>query len=226
MKSQNRKKYFLKTSNQFGWGIDCQLPQYKIQELLPLIEGKKILDIGCGSGEFVDILSKKKFISTGIDITPEFIKHAQKKFQGNFLIADASKLPFKNKEFDTVFIRNVLEHIKNDKQALKEAVRVGKKIIIIVPQKTPDILKNRGLIFSHYQDKSHLRNYTPITLKKLILNSNGKLIKIIPLEKLPNKSIFFELFQAPKIIKKIITKIFFIFFKEQNFYLELLAIIK
>ena len=209
------KNYFLKIT-----------PDYKIKELLPLIQGQKILDIGCGSGHFVDTLIKNNYLAVGIDIIPEFIELAQKKYQGKFLTADACKLPFKNKEFNTVFIRNVLEHIKDDKKALKEALRVGEKIIVIVPHTTPKELKIRGLIFSHYQDKSHLRTYTPKSLKKSIKNANGQLIKTIFIEKLPSISIFYELFTAPKILKKIITKIFFTLFKEKHYYLELLAIIK
>lgn len=220
------KDYLLKNSSRFGWGIQQKTPEYKINELLSLIKGKKILDIGCGSGHFVDVLSKKNFDATGIDLIDEFIEYATKKYQGKFLTTNALKLPFKNKEFDTVFLRNVLEHISDDKKVLKEAIRVGKKIIVIVPQKSPNSLKIRGLIFSHYQDKSHLRNYTKKTLANLVKKTNSKLVKITITEKLPNKSIFFELFNAPAIIKKIITKIFFMIFKEKEFYLELLAIIK
>lgn len=221
------KDYLLKNSNSFGWGINHLTPEYKVKELLSLIEGKKILDIGCSSGHFVNTLSQKGFKVTGIDIVHEFIKFAQKNYSGNFLNLDITqKLPFKNKEFDTIFIRNVLEHIKDDKKALIEAIRIGKRVIVIVPHKTAKKIKSKGLIFSHYQDKSHLRNYTKKTLKKLVADCNSKLIKFIYLEKLPNKSIFFELFQAPKIIKKIIIKIFFCFFKEKKYYLELLAIIK
>lgn len=218
--------YYQNNSNKFGWGINKEISDYKINEILPHISGKKVLDIGCGPGHLVDILSKKGFDSFGIDSTPSFINYAQKNKKGSFKIGNANKTTFKSKEFDTVILKSVLEHLKDDQLALKEALRIGKKIIIIVPQKTNLKLQKRGLIYSHYQDKSHLRNYTQKSLTNLINSCNAKLIKLIPIEPLPIKSIFFELFVAPKLLKRIITKIFFSVFKQEKYYLEFLAIIK
>lgn len=218
--------YYQNNSNKFGWGTNNKISNYKINEIIPYISGKKILDIGCGPGHLVDILSKKGFNSFGIDSTPSFISYAKKNKKGNFQIGNANKTSFKAKEFDTVILKSVLEHLKDDNLALKEALRIGKKVIIIVPRKTSLKLKKRGLIYSHYQDKSHLRNYTKKSLTNLINSSNGKLIKLIPIEPLPIKSIFFELFIAPKLLKRIITKIFFLIFKQEKYYLEFLAIIK
>ncbi|MDD2482652.1 MAG: class I SAM-dependent methyltransferase [Candidatus Shapirobacteria bacterium] len=218
--------YYKNNSNKFGWGTDTKIPDYKINEIIPYISGKKIIDIGCGPGHLVDILSKKGFDSFGIDSVPSFIDYAKKNKKGNFQIGDANKTNFKSKEFDTVILKSVLEHLKDDQSTLKEALRIGKKIIVIVPQKTSSKLKKRGLIYSHYQDKSHLRNYSKRSLTKLINISGGKLIKLISIEPLPIKSIFFELFTAPKFLKRIIIKIFFLFFKQKKYYLELLAIIK
>jgi len=218
--------YYKNNSDNFGWGINNQIPEYKIKEIIPHISGKKILDIGCGPGHFVDILSKQGFNAFGIDPVSEFIQYAQKNKKGNYQIGDATKTSFKSKEFDTVILKSVLEHLEDDKKALKEALRIGKKVIFIVPQVTPLSLKRRGLVYSHYQDKSHLRNYTQKSVKELVKKSKGKLIKLIPIEPLPIMSIFLELFSAPLLLKRIITKLFFLIFKQKNYYLELLVIIR
>ena len=216
----------LKLADDFGWGINTNLQQYKINELLPLVEGNNILDIGCGPGYFVDALTQKGFNATGIDIESKFIKFAKNNLSGNFLFANALKLPFKDKQFNTVFIRNVLEHIDNDLLAIKEALRVGNRVVVIVPHKTPDNLTKRGVHFIHYQDHSHLRNYTHKSLSELINTAEAEIIKLSYTERLPAKSLFVELFQAPAIIKRIIAKLFFIIFKEADYHEEILAIIK
>lgn len=198
----------------------------KIDELLPLVTGNKILDIGCGPGTFVNILTTRGFEAVGIDITPKFIVFARKNYQGKFLMADATKLPFESKSFDTVFVRSVLEHLDNDIKALKEALRVGNKVIIIVPQLTPPALKKRGLIFSHYQDQSHVRYYTPKTINELVSSCQANLISIQNSEPLPNKSIVYELLSGFSFIKRIVIKILFILFPANKYYLELIAIIK
>jgi len=52
---------------------------------------------------------------------------------GNNIIADAHNLPFKDKSFDYAILAEVLEHVKNPKQVLKEAERVSKIVIGTVP---------------------------------------------------------------------------------------------
>lgn len=193
------------------------MKKYKINELLPTIKGQKILDIGCGSGDWVDYLNHHGYSATGIDISPK---------QNHIIKADAQKLPFKLKQFDTAFMNSVLEHIKNDSLAIREALRVAHRLVLVVPQPTPTVLEKRGLIFRHYLDKTHLRTYTPTALKKLITQSNGKLISLKPTERLPAISVFYELFSAHPLIKRLVTRIFFWIFPQTNYYLELLAIIE
>lgn len=219
------KAYLTKQANDFGWGPIHSIPQYKINELLPYVSGNKILDIGCGSGAFVDTLAKRGFDVVGIDITPKFIVFARKNFQGRFLVGDAYDLPFETKSFDTVFIRSVLEHLDNDLRALREAVRVGNKVVVVVPHTTPASLLKRGLIFSHYQDQTHLRTYTVKSLQELINQTKSKLVEINYSEALPNKSIVYELLSGFSWLKRIAIKILFLFFKPAKYNLELIAII-
>ncbi len=220
------KNYYQTNSDKFGWGPNSTLAQYKVNEISSLLSGKKILDVGCGPGHLVNQLCLTGYNSTGLDITESFIRFAKKNYQGHYIIGDANELPFSNQEFDTVLVRNVLEHMTDDKKVLRECLRVGKRVIIVVPNRTSRKLLKRGLIFSHYQDKTHLRNYTRQSLRKLISISNGKIISIKKSEYLPNKSIVFELLSGNNIIKRIFIKLLFIIFQPKKYNLELIAIIK
>lgn len=199
--------------------LSPSMRKYKINELLPTILGKKILDVGCGNGYWVNYLNHHGYSATGVDIS---LKHSSP----HLLLADAQKLPFKLKQFDTAFMISVLEHIKNDSLAIQEALRVAHRLVLIVPQPSPAKIQKRGLIYKHYLDKTHLHTYTPKSLKKLIRQSNAKLIELKQVERLPSISLFYELFSAPHLIKRLVTRIFFWIFPETNFYLELLAIIE
>lgn len=50
------------------------------------------------------------------------------------VIAKGEKLPFKNKSFDFIICRQVIEHSKNPFQFIKEIQRVGRRGIIICPR--------------------------------------------------------------------------------------------
>lgn len=126
-------------------------------------------------------------------------------------------MPFENHEFDTVILFDVLEH-GDDIKILKEAKRVCKsKILIIIPRKVDSQLEQSGVIFRHYIDKSHLREYEERDIKDLGQKTNLKLSNLQEVHPLYNETIFLSLFDGPQILKKILRKITF-FILPKSFY--------
>lgn len=89
-------------------------------------ENNKIIDVGCGTGEFSVFFDPKNY--TGIDVEIAYIEYAKKNYQGEFLAVDATKLPFADQSFDTAVILGVLHHLPDDKcvQIFNEMKRVLK----------------------------------------------------------------------------------------------------
>lgn len=91
------------------------------------IQGKKILDLGCGPGIYADILYKKGAIIKGIDFSEELVKIAKEKVPGvDFCVGDAEKLPYNDKEFDIVFSALMMGHLASWDKVLSEVNRVLK----------------------------------------------------------------------------------------------------
>jgi len=87
-------------------------------------KGDKILDIGCGTGIALKEISKIRE-AYGIDISKESIKICnEKKLSCN--LYDGNVIPFKDSEFDLTGSINVLEHVDNTNNFLKECLRVTK----------------------------------------------------------------------------------------------------
>lgn len=89
-----------------------------------------ILDLGCGSGNACFHLAKRCKKIYGVDIKKNAIRFCQdiklKEKEKNcfFVHLTDSKLPFKDKTFDKVLLLDVIEHIDNPTNTLKEINRV------------------------------------------------------------------------------------------------------
>ncbi len=79
-----------------------------------------ILEIGCGVGmvsAMVRLMYMKNINLKATDVSPVFASGAKSMFGLDTYVAQANKLPFKDKEFDAIFMFDVLEHIHPDERA-------------------------------------------------------------------------------------------------------------
>lgn len=95
------------------------------------VNGKVILDIGCGSGWIEEmLLSRGAKRITGIDVAKDVIRKGKAKKLKNvkYMVASAIDLPFRKNSFDTIVTSEVIEHIpKNtEQQMFNEIERVLK----------------------------------------------------------------------------------------------------
>ncbi len=147
--------------------------------------GKKILDVGCANGDYIKILQDNGFNCTGIDINPEYIDKALEKGL-NAYVMRGDNLDFPDNSFDTILLFEVLEHVENPLEVLKELKRVAKKnILITVPNCTHfSELKRYNLTYEHMLEKDHINFFTKKDLKDL-LSKEFKYFKVVEEEPIP-----------------------------------------
>jgi SAM-dependent methyltransferase len=118
----------------WAFGQDRRLQM--IRQGAPL-EGKRILDVGCGLGFYVRRLRDFSEDVYGVDVDPANVAEASETLP-NIQVAPAENLPFANDFFDVVLSHEVLEHVDDDRQAVAEAIRVlkpGGRLVIFVPNR-------------------------------------------------------------------------------------------
>ncbi|GAF88545.1 unnamed protein product, partial [marine sediment metagenome] len=107
--------------------------------LLPQTLEVSILDVGVGTGILIEqVLPKNKSAHLfGVDISPEMVKKAKRKFKGknnvSIALGSASKLPHKDNSFEFVTCVNSFHHHPDSIQSLEEMKRVlkpGGKVIL------------------------------------------------------------------------------------------------
>lgn len=122
---------------------------------LSLIEKnpKKILELGTGSGEFMSVLKKRGYNVIGLDILPNKIL-LEKGY--DIRKCDLNEgLPFKKSSFDVVIGLEVLEHLYNPYEMMKEirrVLRAGGYAIISMPN-TASIFSRIGQLYEKRLDE-------------------------------------------------------------------------
>ena len=139
-----------------------QLCQY-LFERFNMKQGDKLLDVGCGRGDFAKGFKDLGIKVFGIDRekgNSEILKDIE------FKTAEIERdsFLFDSELFDFVFSKSVIEHLFEPEHFISECRRVlkpGARIIMM----TPD-WRSQMRIF--YNDPTHVRPYTPAGLRDLL----------------------------------------------------------
>lgn len=133
---------------------------------------RKILDIGCGSGQYLKFLQNKGFEVFGVDHSLEAVKMAAK----NRIIvvkASATKLPFKTASFDLVLAISLIEHLskRDAKKFISEVnmvLKPGGSFFLVTPNFASPLRLIQGKNWFGYSDPTHINFFTPASLSKTL----------------------------------------------------------
>jgi len=98
------------------------------EEAVKLSFGREVLDLCCGTGWCTQRISEVAKSVTGVDNDKDAIEFAEIKYGGKFLVMDALDLKFHNDTFDTVILREAIEHFSGQEthKLFEEITRVLK----------------------------------------------------------------------------------------------------
>ena len=104
-----------------------------IADLLP--NNTRVLDVGCGDGSLMNLLVKEKNIEVrGLELEKQNVQECIYKglpvIQGN---AETELFQFPDKSFDYVVLSQTLQAFYNPDKVLKELLRIGKSVVISIP---------------------------------------------------------------------------------------------
>lgn len=104
------------------WGSFAEPVQRKIIAEAGITTGTRVLDVGCGTGEFLALLVEAGAIPTGVDPAAGMVAVAKQ--HGTAVVGEAEKLPFDDSSFDVVTAVNAFQFADDPINALAEFARV------------------------------------------------------------------------------------------------------
>jgi SAM-dependent methyltransferase len=161
------------------------------------LENARVLDVGCGIGAYVEKFAALGARAFGVDVDAEKLVEARRDKNLLLLACSVSEtLPFPDDVFDAVLLHEVIEHVADDAQTIREAQRVcrrGGRVIVFAPNRLypfethgayfgkryvagnipligylPDVLRRRFA--------PHVRAYTARDLRALFAGLDGTLL--------------------------------------------------
>jgi len=101
------------------------------------LEGKRVLDVGCGIGTYIRRFRQYTDDVHGIEVEPERVAEASAELP-DIVCAVGEALPYPDDHFDLVFSNEVIEHVQDDRRTAQEMVRVtrpGGLIVLFAPNR-------------------------------------------------------------------------------------------
>ena len=131
----------------------------------------KILDVGCGRGELMHLLSSEGYDCSGIDFDEKCVKLSSRYGVVKRSDADSLDSAFKKEAFDIVIFSHILEHVSNQTEIIQKAKFVSKKYILIaVPNACSTTHFFQGLTkrIPAYVNKGHVVGWAPGHLRTFL----------------------------------------------------------
>ena len=139
----------------------------------------RVVDIGCGRGEFLELMKENHIPAVGVDTYEEFVDYCTEK--GFQAVRDDGIHYLKTVEnADGIFVGQVVEHLKTEQivdlcHTAYEKLKKGGRVIMETPNPTS------LAIYTHafYMDPSHVKPVHPLTLEYFLQKAGFHDIKIL-----------------------------------------------
>lgn len=133
---------------------------------LALPSDARILDAGCGSGRTLEELVDYGTVA-GVELSPDAAEVARRRGCGEVVIGSLEDLPWPSENFDLITCLDVIEHVPDDRGALRELRRVSKPggwLLATVPA-------YQALWSYHDVANHHYRRYERDTLRDAAMDA-------------------------------------------------------
>jgi O-antigen chain-terminating methyltransferase len=163
----------------------------RLQPYLPLIEGnaglpkdKPAIDLGCGRGEWLDLLSRHSFETVGVDLNPQFISDCASR---GHLMHDGNALQYlvscEDESSSIVSAFHLIEHLPN--RVLVDLVGQAFRVLapggmLIFESPNPENIAVSSDSF--YLDPTHIVPRHPLTMHFLVKRCGFSSVEILRLK--------------------------------------------
>ncbi len=172
--TQNKQKeleFFDNLASEQEYNVFTDAANQKIIEtilsLSNIQSGAQIIDLGCGSGIFTQLLDQRGFDCIGLDLSQKLLQIGKKQQKNiHFIQADVEALPFSDNSVETIVLSCLIHHLPNPQKLAAEVFRVlaprGQFIAFDPNRLNPFMYLYRDRTSPFYSSKGVTENERPI----------------------------------------------------------------
>ena len=146
-------------------------------------EEKSLLDVGCGTGDFLQTAQQSNWSISGIEPNEQAREIANKK-TNNSVFETEQLLKFKSNSFDVITLWHVLEHLPNLENHItifKKLLKPNGILIIAVPNYKSYDAKHYKQFWAAYDVPRHLWHFNQLSISKLVSKQSMEVQKVKPM---------------------------------------------
>jgi len=164
----NAKKGVFNTAYQFIRSIAIKNKLQLIQKTIGRTTNIRLLDVGCGTGEFLAGCQQAGWTVKGVEPSPE----AKKQAESNHALSVEGEewLQTTTERYDVITLWHVLEHVHDLNERVQQLSRIITDdgiVIIAVPNNTSQDAATFGKNWAAWDVPRHLYHFTPQSIKEL-----------------------------------------------------------
>jgi len=142
---------------------------YKLRKIEKLEVGKKLLDVGSGSGYFLNHMSQNGYDGTGVEISEKARELCKQKFGIEASIPSQFLNKKLDKDFDLITLWHVFEHVYTFDEyftLFSDSLKPNGRLILALPNCNSSDAKMYSEHWAAYDTPRHLWHFTPETIEK------------------------------------------------------------
>jgi SAM-dependent methyltransferase len=141
----------------------------------------RILDIGCGTGAFLEVMQSAGWQAQGLEPDPGARAIARKR---GVPVLPSGELFNLTESFDAITMWHVLEHVHqlhNYMENIRSLLHPGGAILIAVPNYTSADALEYGQFWAAYDVPRHLYHFSPLSMQKLVHIHGLEIVNQVPM---------------------------------------------
>ena len=154
---------YIRVYSGFVQTLDCKLQSYALK-----FRGLKVLDIGCFTGDFLELLQSRGADVYGLELQGQAVEIANRNLPGRIFKADVFSNDFPQMEFDIITLLAVIEHVIDPVKLLRrsaELLKEGGILMLQTPNSASFLARAMGKLWPPYAPIEHIHLFTRKSLE-------------------------------------------------------------